>query len=1020
MEPSSASDSRETKSPFNGDHDRATASDGALELRREPGRKERAGDRAGVIAERNVKGAVEEWQVMRVRSAHEGREVDEINARDVPHAGRVERRAREDSPRRRIQRSGAKADAERAAPQRIQRGDARSLARRRSGSTTRRDAASQEVRGNGARDSDDACADETQEEEDEWRNSCSSAAVATAAMAIDTRFSSRRTCPSVAPVRLVGAVEGGAAPRDATRNEWAQGTPCGQIPPVPAAHCNNPEPPAASAARVAVAAKPPPAVTSRRGGHGLPRCLLPRTPPLQLPKLAPEPALAQDAAAGEAEAKSVAAGRNRRKPLGKILRVISEERDPDKLVSQFIAASTASPRFRDDRRVYEVAVSRLTSFGRRDAKPFEASSEDFATRLLRLYGRASLASHATATFLDLPQKHKSVTAFNALLAAYVDSGEFDKLVAAFQKPGLSTALDVIPLMENKQVSRWRLGTAASLDCAAARAVGSVVHWTAQLDCARMGRRKRQTPPAPPPPPFDMTSAAAASPARRLASIFSSATPRAQPLKTAPAPGPVPAPKAKAAAGDAEAKSNGGRGNLGKPLTKIVRNIFRERDPDKLVSQFIAASSASQRFRHKHRVYEVSVARLVSFGRHDAITTIIDSQKPFLEASGEGFAACLVRLYGRAGMPSHAAATFHDLPPKLKSVKTFDALLAAYVDAGELDALDTAFRQIPASHPTIKPDLSAALDVIPLMEKCGIKPDVISWWRSGGLRGYDGMQRRKRRRLLTVAALRPCRVLGCLLLADSRFRSQTPPTPPPPFDMASSAAVSPARRLSRIFSSAKPRTQPPKPSPAPASKAAAGDAEVKPNGGRGNLGRSLVKITKAIFRERDPDKLVSQFVAASSASRRFRDQHRVYEVAVARLASFGRHDAITAIIDAQKPFLEATGEGFAARLVRLYGRAGMPSHAAATFHDLPPKLKSVMTFNALLAAYVDAGDLDTLATAFRQIPASDPTVKPDLSAAVDVISLMEKCDINPDEISFNTLLNGFYNNESLGDDEREEC
>nr|CAB3474493.1 unnamed protein product [Digitaria exilis] len=240
----------------------------------------------------------------------------------------------------------------------------------------------------------------------------------------------------------------------------------------------------------------------------------------------------------------------------------------------------------------------------------------------------------------------------------------------------------------------------------------------------------------------MTSAAAASPARRLASIFSSATPRAQPLKTAPAPGPVPAPKAKAAAGDAEAKSNGGRGNLGKPLTKIVRNIFRERDPDKLVSQFIAASSASQRFRHKHRVYEVSVARLVSFGRHDAITTIIDSQKPFLEASGEGFAACLVRLYGRAGMPSHAAATFHDLPPKLKSVKTFDALLAAYVDAGELDALDTAFRQIPASHPTIvpniysynilisalcqKPDLSAALDVIPLMEKCGIKPDVISF------------------------------------------------------------------------------------------------------------------------------------------------------------------------------------------------------------------------------------------------------------------------------------------------------
>jgi len=50
--------------------------------------------------------------------------------------------------------------------------------------------------------------------------------------------------------------------------------------------------------------------------------------------------------------------------------MISKQRDPDKLVSQFITASTASPRFRDNRRVYEVAVSRdsrLASYSRRDA-----------------------------------------------------------------------------------------------------------------------------------------------------------------------------------------------------------------------------------------------------------------------------------------------------------------------------------------------------------------------------------------------------------------------------------------------------------------------------------------------------------------------------------------------------------------------------------------------------------------------------------------------------------------------------
>nr|CAB3474491.1 unnamed protein product [Digitaria exilis] len=163
---------------------------------------------------------------MRVRSAHEGREVDEINARDVPHAGRVERvhgqtRARGDA-------EGARGLAEEAHP--AERGEGRRGEGRASADPARgrpelgeaevgvHHAAGCGVAG-GAREWRQG--QRRREEEDEWRNSCSSAAVATAAMAIDTRFSSRRTCPSVAPVRLVGAVEGGAAPRDATRNEWA-------------------------------------------------------------------------------------------------------------------------------------------------------------------------------------------------------------------------------------------------------------------------------------------------------------------------------------------------------------------------------------------------------------------------------------------------------------------------------------------------------------------------------------------------------------------------------------------------------------------------------------------------------------------------------------------------------------------------------------------------------------------------------------------------------------------------------
>ncbi|CAD6229562.1 unnamed protein product [Miscanthus lutarioriparius] len=226
-------------------------------------------------------------------------------------------------------------------------------------------------------------------------------------------------------------------------------------------------------------------------------------------------------------------------------------------------------------------------------------------------------------------------------------------------------------------------------------------------------------------------------------------------------------------------------------------------------------------------------------------------------------------------------------------------------------------------------------------------------------------------------------------------------------MATPAAFYRTRRLFGILSSATPCARPPNlaTEPTPDQKAAAVEAEAKPKAGR-NRRNPLGKILRIIFQERDPDKLVSQFIDASTASSRFRDIHRVYEVAVSRLVSFGRRDAVAALLDSQKPFLEASNEDFAVRIVRLYGRASMPSHAAATFLALPPKHKSVTAFNAVLAAYVDTGDFDSLATAFDEIPASQ---KAEPSAALDVISLMEKCGLTPDMVSFNSLLNGFYNN-----------
>ncbi|XP_038987715.1 pentatricopeptide repeat-containing protein At1g55890, mitochondrial-like [Phoenix dactylifera] len=200
-------------------------------------------------------------------------------------------------------------------------------------------------------------------------------------------------------------------------------------------------------------------------------------------------------------------------------------------------------------------------------------------------------------------------------------------------------------------------------------------------------------------------------------------------------------------------------------------------------------------------------------------------------------------------------------------------------------------------------------------------------------------------------------------------------------------------------------------------------------------KRLKTTVNYLFREHNPDKLVAAF-KKSSESYRFRCKHRIYEITVRRLAAAGRPDAVEAILEEQKRYPDDIArEGFAVRLISLYGKAGMPANAAATFDQLPALgcPRSVMSFNALLSACADAGDSDRMAAAFREIPAADPSIVPnvfsynilirvlcekgDLDAAFNVLSLMENNEVAPDLISFNTLLNGFYSNKRFSDTEK---
>ncbi|KAJ0983459.1 hypothetical protein J5N97_011714 [Dioscorea zingiberensis] len=191
----------------------------------------------------------------------------------------------------------------------------------------------------------------------------------------------------------------------------------------------------------------------------------------------------------------------------------------------------------------------------------------------------------------------------------------------------------------------------------------------------------------------------------------------------------------------------------------------------------------------------------------------------------------------------------------------------------------------------------------------------------------------------------------------------------------------------------------------------------------------------LFKIRDPDALVAAFNSASSAHPRFRAAHNIYSSAVRRLTAAGRPDSVRALLEHQKQFPDLRREGFALRLLSLYGTAKLPDDAVATFRQLPSLgcPRSVKSFNALLSACLDSKAFDLMADLFKQIPSEDPSIspsllsynilinalceKPDLDAAFKTLDLIEANGFSPDLVSFNTLLNAFYSNDQVDNAEK---
>ncbi|KMZ74922.1 putative Pentatricopeptide repeat-containing protein [Zostera marina] len=200
---------------------------------------------------------------------------------------------------------------------------------------------------------------------------------------------------------------------------------------------------------------------------------------------------------------------------------------------------------------------------------------------------------------------------------------------------------------------------------------------------------------------------------------------------------------------------------------------------------------------------------------------------------------------------------------------------------------------------------------------------------------------------------------------------------------------------------------------------------------------ITPLVKSILREKDNDVLVARFNEISSTSVHFRCKGEVYLTIIRRLAEADRKDAISKILEAQKLTPGMTNEGFAIRIISLYGKAKMADEAESTFHQLPSLNcpLTVRSFNNLLSAFNDAGEYQRTIDAFKSIPLTKDleSIVPDMysytimmhamclmgdmEAAEEYLSIMENKEMKPNVATYCTIMNGYYRKGRIEDGEK---
>lgn len=194
----------------------------------------------------------------------------------------------------------------------------------------------------------------------------------------------------------------------------------------------------------------------------------------------------------------------------------------------------------------------------------------------------------------------------------------------------------------------------------------------------------------------------------------------------------------------------------------------------------------------------------------------------------------------------------------------------------------------------------------------------------------------------------------------------------------------------------------------------------------NLAEAFLPVasTKELVNELDPELLANKFKQRATVSASFRNSHNIYDFTISRLALAKRFSLIEDILESHKHFDDISHEGFAIRLISLYGKAGMFDHARKLFDEMPQLNceRTLKSFNALLKAGVLSKRFDEVLKIFRELPSdlslilnrvSYNTVihtlceMGSLDDALFMLDELKENGLSPDVITFNTLLDAFY-------------